>query len=161
MKAWAPAQTGCLCPSTALSDVLPSNICCTSASDRLGSQKGYPQRRWFKITPLTKRALLFSHSSLPAALTHGHWQQQTQGICAHRLQGQQASWTSAAAGALHPPSPPAQPTSIPASLWCLVLPSYNQRSREAHPGTCQPCPVQPHVLAPSMQDRASNRYLRD
>lgn len=36
----------------------------TSASDRLGSQKGYPQSRWFKTAPLTKRALLFSRSSL-------------------------------------------------------------------------------------------------
>jgi len=34
------------------SDVLPSNVFYTSASDRLGSQKGYPQRRWFKIAPL-------------------------------------------------------------------------------------------------------------
>lgn len=41
----------------------------TPASDRLGSQKGYPQSRWFKIAPLTKRALLFSRSSFPPAGT--------------------------------------------------------------------------------------------
>lgn len=30
---------------------------CTSASDRLGSQKGYPQSRWFKIAPPDRKSI--------------------------------------------------------------------------------------------------------
>lgn len=69
------------------SDILPSNIFYTSASDRLGSQKGYPQRRWFKIAALTKRALL-SSLSFPTALTRWHRRCWTLSLCTH---GSQAS----------------------------------------------------------------------
>lgn len=122
----------------------------TSASDRLGSQKGYPQSRWFKIAPLTKRALLFSRSSL---LLWAPVLPVVELLCPYQ-HSRAAFWLPgpAACSALccwgtAAPALPVQPSSITVSLQCFVLPSH-RTEQDAHPALCQPCPVQPHAPAP-------------
>lgn len=121
----------------------------TSASDRLGSQKGYPQSRWFKIAPLTKRALLFSCSSFApvgsSAAGHGAAvckSTLTDSLLTPRACSDPCCWGTAA------PALPVQPSSITVSLQCFVLP-LQRTEQEAHPAVCQPFPVQPHAPAPS------------
>lgn len=148
---------------------------CTSASDRPGSQKGYPQSRWFKIAPLTRRALLFSRSFFPpvgtsaagrgAAVPISKPQQQPSVVPAAFCGGSSllSPYPTLTSSLLAPrasslprplllgtaaPALPAQPSSIPVSLPALSChhPAQSRGSPCPLPALSSPTPQHPRAI---------------